>query len=487
MSSIDLSPVRLSYVAALRGVMPRKPLSSFTYAQMGTFEAESLLCLAASNPEGRFFGILPDNAVARACELAKARRVLNVVFGTGPNILPEKLNFLCCESLTKQLTPQERETFFDLAETRLAPGGLLAYRYKAYANADDTLRFLIQEYAPELSASQAQEFLSELKNLGPLYFADHPIALTALNKAIDAKNPDAFFESCLGDNPATSGTFQTMEGLLPRGFAPAGDANIGANYMELAAPAASHETLTVCRGHILYEPIKDFVLQRLTRNDVWVKLPVEQTTQKPSLFGQFVFGITTPREQVPAQMAMNGNVLDFSTPLFSNLIDLMCFLPLGVGDFLQHPSGKGFDADDVLAAIQILVATGIARPVRERYEGKDAASTTANPKWASAFNATLMESEITQPVVHLASPIVGGALSLSAREALVLQALGRVGLSNISGSLQPELKQIILNNPSLAAQVMDAATPTDEVVHTLVTSVLEKGMVRWYAYGLLAA
>lgn len=481
--SLDLSPVRLSYVAALRGVVPRKAGNSFAYAQTGLFEVEDLLCLAASNPDGKFYGLMPDEpSSVEASMAAKRRQVWNVSFGSSLSILPDKLDYLCGANIPDE----KKEDFFSLAENRLKEGGLLAYRYPSYANPDESLRFLIAEYAPELSDSQAKEFLAEIKKLGSAYFTDHPIARAALDKAIAAQEPSLFFEACGSEAPCPSGAFDTMAALLPRGFAFAGDADVGANYLEIAAPPEAHEVLIKAKDHLLYEPVKDFALQRLVRNDVWVKLPAEQSADKPTLFGLFTFGITTPREKIPSALPTKGASIDLSSSLFSSLIDLMCVLPMGIGDFLQHPTGKGFDPDDILAAVQILVAGGIARPMRGRYEGLLSAD-IAYPLWSNGFNAYLKEYPITESSVLLASPIVGGAVSLSAREALVLQALSRVGLANVSGALQPELETLARKNPALAAQIMDAVTPTDEIVHNLVTESLQKGMVRWYAYGLLAA
>ncbi len=479
----DFSPIRLSYVAALRGVVPRKAGKAFTYAQTGSFEAETLLCLAASNPEGRFYGLMPDEPSAiEAAMIAKRRQVWNVSFGASEKVLPEKLDYLCCE----ENSAAKREALFSLAESRLKPGGLLVCRYQAYANADEPLRFLIAEYAPELSDAQAKEFVAELKDLGVSYFAEHPIARAGLEKAVASGSPENFFETCATDPAPRSEAFETMAQLLPRGFAFAGDADIGINYLEIAAPPQTHGLLLKAKDHLLYEPIKDFALQRLIRNDVWVKLPAEQTADKPTLFGDFTFGITLPREKVPAALPTKGQSIDLSSALFTKLIDLMCVLPMGIGDFLQHPTGKGFDPDDVVAAIQILVAGGIARPMRGRYEGALSAD-IAYPVWSNGFNAYFKEASITESSICLASPIVGGAVFLPVRDALVLQALSRVGLSNISGALQPELKRLAQKNPAIAAQIMDITVASDEAVHNLVMDVVQKGMVRWYAYGLLAA
>jgi len=48
------SPISLRYIAALRGNVPTKTGLSFTYADAHCRTPERLICLAASNPEGRF-------------------------------------------------------------------------------------------------------------------------------------------------------------------------------------------------------------------------------------------------------------------------------------------------------------------------------------------------------------------------------------------------------------------------------------------------
>ena len=72
-------------MAALRGVKPRRLGESFTYADAGfTPMSNSSIGLAASNPEGRFYGFVADEATRQNGEECAARNgVANVVFLTG--------------------------------------------------------------------------------------------------------------------------------------------------------------------------------------------------------------------------------------------------------------------------------------------------------------------------------------------------------------------------------------------------------------------
>ncbi|MDD3182856.1 MAG: methyltransferase regulatory domain-containing protein [Alphaproteobacteria bacterium] len=486
--SFDLSPTRLNYVGALRGLKPKSPDTAFIYAQTGLFDSETLVCLAASNPQAQFYGVIPnDQLLSYAQKVAKDRMISNISFVNSLDLLPPKLDYLSAEYTQTPPSDAERETLFTTAETKLVPGGYFCFRYRAYENPDQILQFLISEYVPDLSTEQAQEFLEEIKALGSSYFADHPIARTALDKAMESKTPNTFFDACVSkEQDVISGTFETMASLLPRDFSFVGDADFGANYIELAAPAAAHSTLDKCNDHLLYEPIKDFALQRLIRNDVWVKRPVEQTFENSELFGNFTFGITALRDHVPSSVTTQAGTIHLSTPIFTRLIDLMSSMPIGIGDFLHHPAGLGMNPDEVVAAINVLVACDIAQPMRARYEGQKKGD-VMRPVWSNNFNALLNTIEISEPTIRLASSVTGSVVTLTAREALVLQAVNRVGLSLCAGSLQPELERLIIKNPTLATQIMEAAEPTDDVVHKIVVNVLTDSMPRWFAYGLLAA
>ena len=492
-TAASFAPVQLSYAAAaLRGVKPRAPGTPFAYAQLGCVDALALICLAASNPEGKFFGVMGSTLDAgKAQQTATSRQATNVTFlsGTPSQMLAATslppLDYLAYDETAQPLTAPERDALFALAERQMKPSGLFAYHYRAYANADENLRFLVAEFAPEMNVAQAQEFLYELQALGPDYFASHPIARTALERAIAGAVPDDFFLACDAEGATESGTFTAMSGLLPRGFAFVGEADLGANYLELATPPSAHAILEGCRNHLLYEPIKDFARQRLERSDIWCRLPAERSENPAELFGGFTYGIIVPTEQVPTHIKTQGAPIDLHQPPFAGLIALMSSMPVGIGDFLNHPNGQDVTPEDAIGAMQVLVAAGVAQPMRGRYPGQRSAD-LAKPQWAAAFNRYLDDAPITSAQVMLASPVVGSAVSLSARDALVMQALNRVGMENSAGIVQPELQRIA-RDPTLAAQISEAADPSDEAVDAMIKEVINQSLIRWYGYGLLAA
>lgn len=487
-TNADFSPISLRYTATLRGVVSPQAGTPFSYAMVGSFDPEMLINLAASNPEGQFFGVVGNQELRDILRVNTSRfGLMNLSWLETQDKLPRHLDFFCFMSPDTRPDVDTRESIFNLAQNLLVPGGLFASRYQAYENADEILRFLAQEYAPEFSKEQEPALLDHIAKLGTRFFASNSNRARDLNNAKTQNNATAYFESLVNEGDAFSGTFLTMAGLLPRGFAYAGDADIGANYLELSAPQESHEPLLKSQSPLLYESLKDFALQRTVRNDIWVKTPVEQTLDKPALFGPYVFGITVDPQDLPSHLeTVGGKSIDLSTTLFKNLIQLMDMLPLGIGDFLSHPLGKEQDPDDVLSALQILVATGIAQPMRSRYDSASTIDLTT-PLPSGNILSFIKETTIDAPFLQIASTIAGRALSVPARDALVLQAISRVGLGNSAGALYNELQRLSEANPALASHVMNAPAPSKQMAQEMVQSVVKDSILKWYAYGLLAA
>jgi hypothetical protein len=496
LSSPDFSPVVLSYVGALRGLRPRPGNSTFTYAAVLGDDIDAFLCLCASNPEGRFFGLVGNEATAsRAQNIADARNLTNVGFSSSSlsrlvdqadnvaSTLP-RLDFLVADATTTAFNHETRQTLFTLAEKKLNPNGLFAFRYSSANDAKDNLRFLIAECTPEMTPDQAVEFLTEIKALGALWLTSQPSLAATLNDAIAKATPDLFFQALGSDKPTEPFAFQTMANLLPRGFAFAGDAQIAHNYLELSTPVSAHALLTSCRGSLYYETLKDFAMNRSIRNDLWVRLPADQTTEAGALFGGMTFGITLPREQVPGAATVFGKYIDLTTPLFASMIDLMTTLPMTIGDFLSHPSGQGHTPAEVVEAMHVLVALDVARPLRTGYQGNGAGIGT--PQWAIDYNSFHNITPIETPAVRFASRIVGGGVVLPAMDAIVLQAIGRVGLEKSAGAVFLEMQRIA-QDPVLASTILKTSSPTPDMADNVTRSIVETSLPRWYAYGLLAA
>lgn len=490
-----LSPISLRYIAALRGNKPKKTGCEFTYAEMGCADAQSLICLAASNPEGRFYGIVQDDATrSRAEEQASQRGTFNVIFLTGTpadvlariengSALPPMLDYLVCDETETSLSAADHAALFDLAEKRLNPSGIFVTRYRAYDRDDGSLRFLIQELAPEMGDSQKHDFLKEIKQLGSSYLSKHPDIEAKLDAAIVQNAPQTFFD-LFQDGKANSGTFDTLVAASAKGFSFAGDAVLDLNFVELSIPQQAQDLIVSCRTSPFYEAIKDFALNRSTRADIWIHAPFDLSANPADLYGGFAYGTVLSREDIPSVYMTNGKTIDLSGSVYDKVINLMSIMPVGVGDMLAHPDTCDEQPEKILEALQLLVACGFAMPMRGMISEINSGS-IAQPRFVGSYNRFLDKEDLSESEVLFASQVAGFGVTLPAREAFVMQALNRAGLVNSVSALMPELRRIA-NTPA-SMTIMNADEPTDELAHLMVLEVVGKSLPKWYAYALLEA
>lgn len=486
-TSTSFAPVSLSYMAALKGYVPRQPGEAFTYALANCVSADLLIALAASNPEGKFYGFIGDTDLCtKATKQALERQVSNVWFlgmkvsnlVKGDATLPE-FDYLVCDESQKALTNAERAAIFDCAANNMKAGGLFNYIYRAYNDAGDALRFLVREFAPEMNAEQASDFLLEIKKLGKLYLKTQPSLAAKLDQAIAKNMPDEFF-ALFDEGEARSATFDTVVAMRSRGLTYAGAGQVANNYVELSIPAEAQPIVLECRNNPLYESIKDFAALNEVRSDIWCKHPAAMSSNPAELFGGFAYGITLPESEVPESVEVFGKSVDLSAPIYKKLIGLMTMQPAGIGDFLQHPDGKDFTASETLEAVQVLVALGIARPMRGAREASNVTS-VAQPRFSGSFNRYIDKLSVTDEGLAMASPVMGDIINVSKRDVLVMQALNRAGLENSVSALLPELERLA------KVSATSSSEPTAEIAHQMITDAVSQSIVQWYAYGLLEA
>lgn len=499
----NFDPAGLSYVAALRGVAPRQVGQSFAYVMVGCRDIPVLLCTAASNPEGKFWCVFGDTAndkatVDGAGKLATARAVTNIQFinvdiatATAdqlPNLLAQlpPVDYLVCDASAYPLTVAARAGLFAFASVKLSNNGLFTFRYKAWREEADIIRFLVSEYSPRMDQAQSLEFLEEIQKLGGKFLSTHPDEAVELAKAIEKANPDFFMDIFNAkENEVYSGTVETMGALIAKGFTLLGDAVVAANYMELATPIEAHPVLLQCREHVFYEPIKDFAMQRLIRNDVWCRKDIAKTDNLTRLFGDFTYGLAAVGSRLP-QMFRSGNItVHLSSAPYAGLLEMMDMMPITLSHYMEHGKNKGTETQaDVIVAINAMTAVGIVRPMRSMYQGRK--GNIDHPVWSEVYNSYINNERLDTPRVLMASSVVGGGLSVSLRDALIMQAINRRGLEDAASALLPELQRLT-GHLALYSLITDVLEPNQETSDNMISAAIQHSIPRWCAYGLLAA
>lgn len=491
---LPLDPVTLSYVMALRGVRPRIPSEAFSYGEFGCGTAERLILLAASNPEGIFFGFDPDlEKLNKAADKAEAAGVKNLTFAQATTatlkeaaasgaIAKKCFSYIVYDDVDNS-AKEGMTSLRACAEDLLQDSGVLAYRYRLYdENNADTLLFESLTRHILAEQPQADETLAkDWRDLCSHFFAAHPDKAAAFDKALADGKGRAFLRDAVPAHTKTSKAVQVSQAFAGQALTLLGSAQIANNYMELSTPEAAHAALEARRNHPLYESLKDLAMGSETRIDIWAREPLTRIANNVTLFGGFTFGTTESAENIARTVQFQGKNISFAGPLYDSILSLASVMPVTMGDLVTHESLQEVDAATVLNTLQLLVACHILQPMRASFE---AGIDMENPKLIGGYNKGLSRTTLDLQDYAFASSITGRPVILSGMNALVLQALHKGGLNNIALHLSDELTRLA-DHPHLRPLALhDQAKAVEEAVRQIDT-IFHQSMTRWFSLGII--
>lgn len=491
---LPFDPVTLSYVLALRGVRPRLPLEAFTYAELDCGNAERLILLAASNPEGTFFGFDSDiDALSKAAEAADKMGVRNLTFSQATiselkKAVDDKLiaagsfDYVVYNEIDAK-TKAPLDDLAALSQQLLRTGGALAYRYQVIAGdgADTALFETLLQGLLEETPNPDESFARDVRLLCIHYFIAHPDKSTAFEEALKQGKGSAWLKANAGTQKKPVKTIETGTSLSGKGMTFLGSAAISGNYLELSTPEGAHLALGARRQNKLYEALKDLAMHSNERMDIWGKEPLQRTENMVNLFGGFTFGTTETPERVARTVTFQGKMISFMGPLYDSILSLATVMPVTIGDLVHHETMKDVDSMTILNSVQLLVACGILHPMRASF---DDSIDMENPKLVDNYNQSLRGQRLELVDYAFASSVVGRPIVFPAMQTLVVQALDKGGLQNIAALLSDELMRLS-GHPYL--RPLGLSEPEKAVAEALrqIENAFNQSMVRWFSLGIL--
>ncbi len=181
------SPVSLNYVAAFQG-LPPKPISDpFTYLELGCGNAHTLVTLAASLPQGRFYGVdLNAEHIDYGEHLVLQAGVDNVTFHATPfaELLSAKLpkfDFITLHGVYSWVSEDVRLEITRIIDAFLQPDGLVFVSYDALPGVAAFLpiREIFRSFTENNSDGSLVRFEAVRAHLKYMHDNDAPYAVSA--------------------------------------------------------------------------------------------------------------------------------------------------------------------------------------------------------------------------------------------------------------------------------------------------------------------
>lgn len=408
----DLVPERLRAVAALNGFAP-PPAERFAYCELGCGLGDTLVALAAANPESSFVGIdLNPEHIREARRTATDGGVENVTFLEADFTTADcgPFDYVVAHGVLSWVGPEVRDALVTFAAARTRPGALLFVSYNALPAWSSVmpLRQLLLGAGGTTSLERAERGLALAKRLaGADYLVNNPPARAMLD-LMERGGLRYIVHEYLHAHWAPLYFADVARSMLAGGLPYVGSLPLHANYRDLVLPPGiAFDT----EDRVTFEGLKDYAVDTWLRRDVFACGPAARSPEHTAAWlATTSFALAEPDDGV-RERALPHRTLAFAGPAFEVAIAR-----------LAEGSATGLPADVLL---RLLLAERIVpvhgATLRFDPEGVDRYAVPL------AYNRMVLARPYASdlPIV-VASPVTGSAHRLGAVEAVALRLLTEI-------------------------------------------------------------
>jgi len=437
-----LAPCCLNGVAAFNGVAPVPTGGPFSYLELGCGFGDTLLTLAAANPQGIFTGVDINPVHARAmrervdrCGLTNVR-VCESGFDALPADLPRQ-QFITMHGVFSWVAEGVRARILAIARDLLAPGGLLLVSYNALPGWAPLMpvRQLIRELAEAADGDSCRRVEAalaaarEIQAAGAPVFAANPQAAQLLTDF--AVHDSAYLaHEFLNDN-WTAFPFAEVAAR----FAAAGLEYVGSlpleNNLPAVWPGPALARFLPAADRIGAEARADMLMNQSFRWDVYSSRPrrLVDAADRLAATGGWGVRLAEPQLSLPWKVTLSGQEITVDGPPHDRIVGLLGPHSLALAEFVGRlrTAGNAPGPGDILDALDGLIALGVLKIDQEPLP--DSKPPAAGPlEVPDPFNRDILarlDPSVKQ--VTLASRRTGTGHGLRVLPALVLAEIAAEG------------------------------------------------------------
>jgi len=436
----EMAPAHLNLALLHLGLAGPAIDKDFTYLELGFGQGLGLNLLAATHPQGRFFGndFMPAHVqAAQGLAALGGLTNLSLFADSFAQLLKRDLppmDYIVLHGVYSWVNAGNRIVIVDLLRKLLKPGGVVYISYNCLPgwSAKAPLQRLMSEFAQRQTTGTALErfhaardLLVSLDAADAAFFASNPSARVALRDITQASDAYLLHEFA----PKGWSPFyhtEVAQDLAAAGLGFAGSARLFNNFPAYSLLPKTRALLQATPDAGLRELLRDFAMQTQFRRDIFGRdvlglTPAERDQRTHALrialwrpLASCAFICHTPIGEVELEEELYGPLLQtFSTG------------PRDIDTLLRLSARLGFAASDCIAAINMLLCLG--------YVGIASATplAVAGRECVHALNRALLERlRAGQRQSGLASAALGAAIEISYHDQLFLSAQ-QAGCTNV--------------------------------------------------------
>jgi SAM-dependent methyltransferase len=426
----EMAPAHLNLALLQLGMAAPRIDEPFTYLELGFGQGLGLNMLAATHPQGRFFGndFMPAHVLA-AQKLATQAGLdnLHLFEDSFAQLLTRDLppmDYIVLHGVYSWVNAENRTIIVALLRKLLKPGGVVYISYNCLPgwSVKAPLQRLMSEFAErQASGSVLERFHAARDLLGTLDAAD---------AAFFTRNPTA--RAMLGELEKASDAYLLHE-FAPKGWAPfyhtdvardlrtaglryAGSAKLFNNFPAYSLPPKTHSLLNATHDIGLRETLRDFVVQTPFRRDIFVRDGRElDDAEIDAQFAALKFALLRPPASCALRCQIPVGELQLDEETFQPLLESLASGPQDMRSLMQLPAFARREATHCIDAVNVLLCLD--------YIGIAAALDAGSRARVHALNRALVERlRAGERISGFASASLGAGVVISYHDLLFLIA-----------------------------------------------------------------
>lgn len=421
-----LSPGSQNLSLLLAGVMPVDLSDEFTYCELGCGQGYSTAVLAASNPNGRFWGVdFNPTHIAGARKIKAAGGLDNLEYLeksfaelTETPDLPT-FDFIALHGVWSWINAENRAAIAAFLYAKLKPGGVVYISYNALPGWSGTapLRQLMvetQRHKPEIGPAdvlQAIALAKRMKELDAGYFQANPIAGINLDALLKSPMNYLLHEYFNRDwNPTYFS--EVAADLRSAKLAYACSSDIVDLFDQLCLTPEALALMQEQPDQTTRETIRDFFRNTRFRRDLFTRgarklLPAERA----QMLNDLPFALVGPKPTFPLQIKVPIGALTLGVDPSARVVDLLGDGPKTLAQLMADPALASQGQPVVFQVLLMLATRGTVQAGMPGLAGVDT---------AARFNRAMLSQPIAAEAQTLASPILGNGVTVPKVDQMIL-------------------------------------------------------------------
>jgi SAM-dependent methyltransferase len=368
-----LAPAWLDFVALLGGQAPPGRQGGFAWCELGCGQGVTAAILAATHPEGAFYGIdLMPNHISNGEFLASRAGIANLTlhcgdFATAATLELPTFNYIVAHGVYSWVSDAQQADLRRFINSHLAPGGLVYISYNALPGWAAELPFahLLRALAATASGDSISRFATANSIITRLGVAGAQELAASLGAATLGRLRQSYSAGYLAHEylaPHAQPLYVTevRRDMAEIGLKALGSATFLENFDSFMLRQAERQALDEIEDADLRALARDYVLAQRFRRDVFSRdgRPLDEREVRRAMLDG-VFMLARPAEDVRYVWPTPAGSLHFDNPVTRGIAAALSERPRRLGDI---PLGRTMLRDRIAGAIG-LIAGGAIIPV----------------------------------------------------------------------------------------------------------------------------